>query len=125
MHINLSQYCCQNEECSLYGQRDKDNLTITSTYGKNKDKAMLRCKKCKKRFSETKGTVYYRAHKSKDKVDSMLRHIQEGVGVRKTSRLEKVHRDTVTRYGRLAGQHAYKLHEELVAFSPLHSEPSI
>ena len=47
MHINLSQYCCQNEECSLYGQRDKDNLTITSTYGKNNDKAMLRCKKCK------------------------------------------------------------------------------
>lgn len=125
MHINLSQYCCQNEECSLYGQRDKDNLTITSIYGKNKDRVMLRCKTCKSRFSETKGTVYYRSHKSKDKVDSMLRHIQEGVGVRKTSRLEKVHRDTITRYGRLAGEHACKLHDELVAFSPLHAKPSV
>jgi len=29
-----------------------------------------------------------------------------------------VHRDTVTRYIRRAGEHARDLHEELVAFSP-------
>jgi len=30
----------------------------------------------------------------------------------------KVHRDTVMRYGRLAGEHARDAHDELVAFSP-------
>jgi hypothetical protein len=29
-----------------------------------------------------------------------------------------VHRDTVMRYGRLAGQHALEAHDELVALSP-------
>jgi hypothetical protein len=32
--------------------------------------------------------------------------------------LTGVHRDTVTRYIRRAGQHAQELHDELVAFSP-------
>ena len=43
---------------------------------------------------------------------------REGCGVRKTSRLTGVHRDTVTRYSRLAGKHAHDVHDELVAFSP-------
>lgn len=64
-------------------------------------------------------TQYYRInYKSKDKVDSILRHIQEGVGIRKTGRLEKVHKDTVVKYTKLVGKHAYKLHNELVSFPP-------
>jgi transposase-like protein len=50
----------------------------------------------------------------------MLEHIDEGCGVRKTSRLVGVHRDTVTRYSRLAGDHARAVHDELAAFSPEH-----
>ena len=41
----------------------------------------------------------------------------EPSGIRKTSRLTGVHRDTVTRYSRLAGEHAYDVHDELVAFT--------
>ena len=125
MSYNIEKFCCQNSECPLYGIRNTGKITVTCMYGKNKDKRMLRCSECKVRFSETKGTVYYRSHISKDKVDSILQHIKEGVGVRKTGRLEEVHKDTVTRYGKLAGQHAYKLHNELVAFSPLHKKSTI
>ena len=49
---------------------------------------------------------------------SMLSHICEGCGVRKTERLVGVNRNTVMRYARLAGEHAKALHDELVAFSP-------
>jgi LacI family transcriptional regulator len=87
-------------------------------YGTKKDKRMLRCSECKARFSENQGTVYYRSHISPDKVDSILQHIKAGVGIRKTGRLENVHKETVARYSKLAGKHAYKLHDELVAFSP-------
>ena len=66
-----------------------------------------------------------RYYKPKEKVDSILRHTQEGVGLRKTSRLEKVNKNTVGRYIKIAGKHAYKLHEELVAFSPLHTKSSV
>jgi hypothetical protein len=36
-----------------------------------------------------------------------------------------VHRDTVIRYSRLAGEHARDVHEELVAFSPQHARGSV
>ena len=49
---------------------------------------------------------------------SVLDHVSEGCGVRKTSRLTGVHRDTVLRDSRLAGAHAHDLHDALVAFSP-------
>jgi hypothetical protein len=51
-------------------------------------------------------------------VADILAHVAEGVGTRKTARLVGVHRDTVTHYVRLAGDHAQQLHDELVAFSP-------
>jgi LacI family transcriptional regulator len=51
-------------------------------------------------------------------VASILHHVAESNGVRKTERLVGVHRDTVTRYSRLAGSHAKDLHDELVALSP-------
>lgn len=125
MSLNLDLFCCQNIKCSLFGIRNTGKITVTYKYGKNKDKSMLRCKECTHRFCETKGTVYYRSHKPKEKVDSILRHTQEGVGLRKTSRLEEVDKNTVGRYIKVAGQHAYKLHEELVAFSPLHTKSSV
>jgi hypothetical protein len=49
---------------------------------------------------------------------SVLDHVSEDCGVRKTSRLIGVHRDTVSRYSLLAGAHAQDLHDVLVAFSP-------
>ena len=63
MGRELREYCCQNRECMCYGQRDAGNLTITARYGKDKSRRMLRCKVCGSRFSETKGTVYYRGKK--------------------------------------------------------------
>jgi hypothetical protein len=53
-----------------------------------------------------------------EQIVAVLAHIAEGCGVRKTSRLVGVHKDTVVRYSLIAGQHAQDLHEELVAFSP-------
>ena len=53
-----------------------------------------------------------------DKVTSILEHIHEGCGVLKTARLVKVHPDTVSRYGRAAGDHSRAAHDELVAHLP-------
>ncbi|HET9564749.1 MAG TPA: hypothetical protein VFP27_09660, partial [Mycobacterium sp.] len=63
-------------------------------------------------------TPLYRAHLPEDKVASILEHIREGCGVLKTARLVKVHPDTVSRYGRTAGQHSRTAHDELVAHTP-------
>ena len=48
----------------------------------------------------------------------MFRHLADRNGVRATARLVGVAPNTVVRYGRLAGDHALRLHDELVAVSP-------
>ena len=115
---DLCHFCCQNKRCVAYGSKGAGNLRVDGYIGKHKDIRLLRCKTCKKRFSERKGTVFYRSHLSVPKVVSILRHVQDGCGMRQTGRLEKTKEDTVIRYAKLAGQHARALHEELTAFSP-------
>ena len=114
---DLSAFCCQNPDCPDYGQRGKGNLTVPMRYGANK-RRLLRCRTCKARFSERKGTPLFGAQLPEEKVVSLLDHIAEGVGVRKTGRLVGVNKNTVVRYCLLAGAHAQELHDELVAFSP-------
>jgi transposase-like protein len=115
---DLSRFCCQNTECTNYGNRGAGNLSVCDHYGPNKQRRMLYCATCKARFSERKGTPLFGATLPEEKIVSLLAHIQEGCGVRKTGRLIGVNKDTVTRYSLIAGDHAKALHDELVAFSP-------
>jgi transposase-like protein len=79
---------------------------------------MLRCRACKARFSERKGTPLFDARLPPETVEAVLEHVAVGCGVRQTGRLCRVHPDTVARYSRIAGGHAEALHDELVALSP-------
>ena len=116
----LSKFCCQNERCVAYGSRGAGNLSVCDHIGKRRDIRLLYCRVCRKRFSERKGTVFYRSHTDPAKVVSILNHVQEGCGMRATGRLVGVKEETVTRYAKLAGRHAEQLHGRLVAFSPSH-----
>jgi IS1 family transposase/transposase-like protein len=115
---DLSPFCCQNSRCPDYGRRGAGNLTLTGRLGKFRQYRLLYCRTCRARFSERKGTPLYRAHLPEEKVTSILEHLNEGCGVRKTARLVKVHPDTVGRYSRAVGEHARAAHDELVADSP-------
>src|SRR4051794_29690658 len=115
---DLARFCCLNSECPEHGQRGAGNLTVTGRYGPGKQRRMLRCRTCKARFSERKGTPLFDARLPAERVNDVLAHVAEGVGTRKTARLTGVSKDTVTRYTRLAGDHAAELHDELVPFSP-------
>ena len=115
---DLSAFCCQNPQCRDYGRRGLDNLRVCFRNGPNQQRRVLACRTCQKRFSERKGTPLYRAKLPEDKALSVLQHLQESCGVRQTSRLVGVNKNTVIRLAVLAGQHAQQLHDELVAFSP-------
>jgi LacI family transcriptional regulator len=115
---DLAQFCCQNSDCPDYGRRGGGNLSVTDRYGKNKERRMLYCRSCKARFSERKGTLFFGSRLPEETIVSMMEHVAEGCGVRKTGRLLRVNRNTVSRYSALAGEHAHTLHDELVAFSP-------
>src|SRR3954464_763020 len=115
---DLSQFCCLNSRCPDFGRRNAANLTVTGRLGKSRQFRLPYCRTCRARFSERKGTPLYRAPLPEDKVTSILDHITEGCGVLKTARLVKVHPDTVSRYGRKAGEHSRAAHDELVVHSP-------
>ena len=115
---DLSQFCCLNVTCEHYAKRGAGNLSVCDRYGKEDRWRLLYCSGCKTRFSERKGTVFFRSRLKSEKVVSILQHVGEGVGMRKTGRLEGVKEDTVIRYANLAGEHAKTLHDELVRFSP-------
>jgi transposase-like protein len=115
---DLARFCCQNGACTDYGKRGAGNLTVCMRYGKDKRLRLLYCRTCHARFSERKGTPFFQARLPEAKVESVLAHIAEGCGVRKTSRLVGVNRETVARYSVLAGTHAHALHDELLVVSP-------
>jgi transposase-like protein len=115
---DLKNFCCQNPECPDYGRRGLGNLRVCFRNGPHKQRRVLACRTCQKRFSERKGTPLYRAKLSQEKALSVLQHLQESCGVRQTGRLVGVNKNTVLRLAVLAGGHAQQLHDEFVAFSP-------
>ena len=117
---DLSRFCCLNSECPEHGKRGAGNLTVTSRYGPGRARRMLRCRTCKARFSERKGTPLFDSRLPDDKALAVLAHLADGCGTRQTSRLVGAGANTVTRYALRAGGHARQLHDELVAFSPEH-----
>jgi transposase-like protein len=115
---DLARFCCQNPDCSRYGQRDAGNLSVCDRYGKFNHIRLLYCNACKARFSERKGTPLFRSNLPPQKAHDVLAHLGERCGIRSTARLVGVHRQTVARLAKATGGHAHDLHEELVAFSP-------
>jgi transposase-like protein len=115
---DLAPFCCLSPDCPLRGRRDAGNLSVRARYGKHRHIRLLHCRACDARFSERKGTPLFRSCLPREKAVPVLRHLVEGNGVRQTERLVGVHRDTVMRLARKAGEHAERAHDELVAISP-------
>ena len=116
---DLSRFCCQNPRCPDYGRRGQGNLTACACYGPQHTR-LLYCRSCKYRFSERKCTPLFDCRLPRDKALAVLNHLADGCGIRQTARLTGVSTNTVVRLARRAGPHARQLHDELVAFSPLH-----
>jgi len=116
--VPIDQFCCQNSHCPQAGVRGGENLSFRGWSGKARRIRLVYCRTCKRSFSERKGTVLEHARLPDEKALAILKHLREGCGTRATGRLVEVDKNTVTRYLALAGVHAEKLHDELVAFSP-------
>jgi hypothetical protein len=116
--LSIEHCFCHNSDCSDHGKRGHGNVYFRGWSGRDKQIRMVYCRTCKRSSSERKGTALERSQLPTDKVVSVLDHLREGCGVRATSRLTGVSRDTISRYIVLAGDQSKNLHDELVAFSP-------
>ena len=53
--VKLDEFFCPNEASSDYGKKGRENIVLKERYGKQYGKqntVLLRCKTCKKTFSE-------------------------------------------------------------------------
>lgn len=101
----VSNAFCPNTDCKDYGLQNHGNIAIRGKYGKDKDKDLLYCRTCGQRFAATRATAFFGLHLSDDKIAQIIHHAAEGVGVRATSRLLNINKDTVNRVILRAGEH--------------------
>ena len=69
---DLARFCCQNPDCTRYGQRNAGNLSVCARYGKLNPIRLLYCNACKDRLSERKGTAYFHCHLPEEKARDIL-----------------------------------------------------
>jgi transposase-like protein len=109
----LAELCCVNPECSDNGRRGHGNLLVRTGKGGGRWR-ILSCRTCKTEFSERKGTPLFGTKLPPEKFEAVAAHLQEGCGIRKTSRLTGVSKDGVTSVAVRTGLHARAQHDERV-----------
>jgi transposase-like protein len=83
----LEQARCPNKECPEFGKGNHGNIRVRGRYGKNKDKLLLYCRVCGKRFAATHGTPLFASHLPQEKVHSIIHLVSTGESLRSTARL--------------------------------------
>ncbi len=102
---NLENAFCPNKSCKQYKLRNQGNIAFRGKYGKDQSRDLLYCRTCGKRFAPTRATAFFGLHLSDDQIAQIIHHAAEGVGVRATSRLLNIDKDTVNRVILRAGGH--------------------
>ena len=114
MPTDVSDLCCVNLSCSDCNKRAAGNIAFVRWTGKDRHIRFVRCRACKKEFSERKGTPLFGAKLPEKEIASIAHHLMEGDGQRKTARLTGHKQDTVALWGRKLGAHAKELHDQKV-----------
>lgn len=106
---------CPNQKCKDYGLRNQGNIAVRGKYGKGKQRDLLYCRTCGKRFARTYGNALFGMHVPAETVRAIIHHAAEGVGVRATARLLGLDKDTVNRVILRAGEHCASVLSNLLA----------
>ena len=109
-------YFCPNPSCPDYGKLQSDQQRNIKKAGKTKGgRQRYQCKTCKKTFTETKGTIFYRRRTPEEEIIETLALIAEGVRISSLARTKGHKEDTILAWLRAAAQHAEQIEEILMA----------
>ncbi|HIH38519.1 IS1 family transposase [Candidatus Woesearchaeota archaeon] len=103
---------CQNKTCNFYRREEGKNIIKR---GKNASGTqMYKCLHCDRYLSETKGTPMFRRRLSQQKVRQLCELLVEKNGIRSTSRLTKLNKNTVGAWLDNLASHASDITDFLV-----------
>jgi hypothetical protein len=89
------------------------NIVLKEHYGKQ-NTALLRCKTCKKTFSENRGTTFFGLHTPKETVLRSMAMLVEKGSIRGTARAMGANKDSVALWLKRAGEHCEEVTEYLL-----------
>jgi transposase-like protein len=113
MKNNIIKIACINKACPDYGKIDNGNVKIRREVGRDKIKMCI-CSTCKTEFSERNGTPLFNMKLPVEKIEQVVKHLSEGCGIRATSRMTGIDKDTVSRISNNVGLHSKNIHDKLV-----------
>jgi transposase-like protein len=114
MEINNQIYCI-NKDCKDYGIKNLGNIRTRGKYGKDKNKQLLYCITCGKRFSHSHSTVFFGLRISENKINQVIYNVANGVGIRETGRQLNISKDTANRVVLIAEKHCAVVLQNLLA----------
>ncbi len=103
MEVDCSDYSCPNKRCRDYGVKGKGNIRLERKYGRN-NVVLLRCRACRKTFSENRGTLFFKLRLPYEKLYQVLTSLVRCGSIRGTADTVGVNKNTVERIVKLAGR---------------------
>lgn len=108
---------CPNEACPDYGklQDDRQQQNIIRFGKTRRGVQRYRCKTCRKTFTETTGTLFFRKRAPEHEILETLALLAEGNRISSLSRVKGFKEDTILAWLREAAQHAQAVEQVLMA----------
>jgi len=101
---------CPHRDCPSYGSSD----SVIKAGKDKRGRQRFFCKGCRRYFSSTKGTLFYRLRKPKKDFLEALAMLAERNSIAAVARIKGVKEETVARWLEKAGRHAEKVEELLL-----------
>jgi hypothetical protein len=107
--MNPHERWCHNRRCRAYGRPGEGHIVIHS-----KKERRYQCKRCRRTFSETTDTAFYRIHKPKWLVLAVVTLLAYGCPVQAIVAAFGIDERTVARWQRESGSQCRRIHEHLI-----------
>ena len=107
--MDPQQIFCHNPDCPASGKVDRGNIGVHS-----RKQHRYICHECKRTFSQTKGTVFYRLRYSRDIVTRVITLLAYGCPLQAIVAAFGIDERTVASWQRRAGVHCRQVHQHLV-----------
>ena len=108
---------CWNEECADYGQGGKGNLIKNGKTDQGVQR--YRCQTCRKTFTQTKGTLFYRCRHSEETMVECLAMVGDRASLAAIHRIKGVKEETICRWLERAATQVEQIEERLVGAKKL------
>lgn len=108
---------CPYEECQDNGklQEKQSKRNITKSGRTRNGTQRYRCRTCKRTFTETKGTIFYRRRTPMEEILEVLAFLAEGVRISTLARVKGHKEDTILEWLREAAEHVGQIETLLLA----------